>query len=86
MFLIRENAMKILADLYQRCNSNFQAQPLNNNMYDFKSDEFLKSFKYLIESGCVESDRGLAPSKIMLTIKGIDKAEDYIIERSSQQE
>lgn len=86
MFLIRENAMKILADVYQRCDSNFKAKPLNNDMYDFDSDNFVKSFNYLAQSGYVTSDRGLAPTTITITAKGIDKAEDYIIEHTPKQE
>lgn len=88
MFLIRENAMKILADVYQHCDSNFNLRYFNSDKYikEMGDDNFIKSIRYLWQSNCIEKPTSAIPTSITITTNGIDKLEDYIIEHTPEQE
>lgn len=81
MFLIRENAMKILADVYQHCDSNLNMNPFRSEKYikEIGDENFIKSMKYLQQSGCLEKTNNIMPNSVIITAKGIDKAEDFIL-------
>lgn len=80
--------MKILADVYQRCDSNFNLRSVNSDKYikEMGDDNFIKSIQYLWKSNCIEKPTNAIPTSMTITAKGIDKAEDYIIEHTPKQE
>ncbi len=79
MFLIRENAFKILVDVYKNCGSNLQMKPFHSEKYNDDIGNFIKSLKYLQQSGYIERTDTLTPNSVTITAKGIDKAEDIIL-------
>lgn len=80
MFLIRENAMKILVDVYKHCDKDFQMKPFHSEKYNLNTEDFTKSLKYLQQSGYIENVESFNPDFLTITIKGIDKAEDIILD------
>lgn len=85
MFYIRGYAIGILADVYQHCDSNLRMNPFHCEKYikEIGDDNFIKSMKYLQQSGYLEKTNSVMPDSVTITAKGIDKAEDFIL---SQQE
>lgn len=81
MFLIRTKAIEILADIYEHCDSNLRMHPFKSEKYTDNTDEFIKCIRYLQQSGYIERIQSLAPDSVVITAKGIDRAEDYIIRR-----
>lgn len=83
MFLIRETAMKILSDVYQHCDSNLRMNPFNSEKYakEIGDSNFIKAMKYLQQSGCIEPTKSVMPDSVTITAKGIDKAEDFILDQ-----
>lgn len=83
MFLIRENAIKILVDIYKDCNSELKVNINAKNFDSMIDDNFLKSLNYLESAGYIKIHSLNENKNVELTALGIDKAEDFIL---SQQE
>lgn len=83
MFLIRENAIKILIDIYKNCNSELKLNINTKNFDSIPEDNFSKSLNYLESAGYIKIHSLGGNKNAELTALGIDKAEDFIL---SQQE
>nr|DAH62455.1 MAG TPA: protein of unknown function (DUF4364) [Caudoviricetes sp.] len=81
MFLIRTKAIEILADIYEHCDSNLRMKPFHNEKYTDDIGDFIKCIRYLQQSGFIERTQSLTPDYVVITAKGIDRAEDYIIQQ-----
>lgn len=81
MFLIRENALKILVDIYQNCDSSLQVKNFNLAKYGNDVSNNTKSIRYLTQTGYIERVSEVVPKCVTITAKGIDKAEDIILQK-----
>lgn len=86
MFLIRDNAFNILVDIYKNCDSNLRVTRFDCKKYNDDIGDFIKSIKYLQESGYIAKTNGLTPDSVEITVKGIDKAEDIILLQQEEQQ
>lgn len=81
MFLIRENAMKILAYAYSHCDSLFRCSKVNcKNLVDENATiaDIGRCKKYLADSRYILSGDISDCSDFEILVKGIDAAEDII--------
>lgn len=81
MFLIRENAMKILVYAYSHCDSLFRCSKINcKNIVDKNatSEDVSKCKKYLIDSHYISANDIWDCVDFDLLPKGIDAAENII--------